>query len=75
MMELPTMKWCWACREDKPLTDFHSDRTTKDGRAYTCRQCFKERYTARQKAYRRTEAKCVVCHAGEHSRSLTGEGR
>lgn len=47
------MKWCWACREDKPLTDFHSDRTTKDGRAYTCRQCFKERW---RRALRLTEA-------------------
>lgn len=32
-------KWCWKCREWKPIGQFNADRTRYDGRSSTCQAC------------------------------------
>jgi hypothetical protein len=36
------MKTCSKCKELKPFTEFHKDRTKKDGHVYHCKVCKKE---------------------------------
>jgi len=33
------MKKCTKCSVEKPLEDFHCDKSTKDGKTYACKQC------------------------------------
>jgi hypothetical protein len=33
------LKRCGSCKEEKPKNKFHKDRTTKDGRSWTCKEC------------------------------------
>jgi hypothetical protein len=35
-------KTCSHCGEDKPLSDFHNDKSSKDGLTYNCKKCIKE---------------------------------
>ena len=32
-------KQCTKCKKTKPLNDFHSNRTAKDGHSYHCKEC------------------------------------
>lgn len=32
-------KTCTKCLEEKPLTEFHNNKRTKDGKAYYCKPC------------------------------------
>ncbi|MDB9992585.1 hypothetical protein OAD97_00285 [bacterium] len=36
------MKKCNKCSEEKPLTEFHKNKTTKDGKERKCKSCFKK---------------------------------
>ena len=36
------MKTCTKCKEEKPFSEFHKDRTTKDGLHFQCKACKKE---------------------------------
>jgi hypothetical protein len=36
------MKTCYKCKEEKPFSDFHKNRTTKDGYHNQCKACKKE---------------------------------
>lgn len=38
------MKTCNKCHKTKPLEDFHNNKTTKDGRAYWCKECTNKDY-------------------------------
>lgn len=38
------MKRCSACREVRPLDDFHKDKNAKDGRYNYCKQCVSIRH-------------------------------
>lgn len=38
-MTTTTSKRCSRCKITKPLTDFHRDRTRRDGRRYDCKVC------------------------------------
>jgi Recombination endonuclease VII len=51
-------KVCSACRRDLPLSDFHSDKTHKDGLSNQCRDCktvsarkWRLKNAAKQKSY------------------------
>lgn len=46
------MKKCTICKIDKPLTDFHIHKKTKDGRHNTCKSCHRERTNAWRRANR-----------------------
>lgn len=35
------MKVCRKCKEEKPLTEFHVDKSHSDGRANYCKACYK----------------------------------
>lgn len=35
-------KRCTPCQQDKPLSEFNNNRSNKDGKSYTCRQCVKK---------------------------------
>ena len=35
------MKTCYKCKEEKPFSEFHKDRTTKDGYQNQCKVCRK----------------------------------
>lgn len=37
------MKPCTKCGEEKPLDDFHRDRSRKDGRHRWCKECLRQR--------------------------------
>jgi hypothetical protein len=45
------MKRCTKCRVNKPLTDFHSKRDTKDGLRSYCRECTKNSAAQRYKKH------------------------
>ena len=49
------MKTCYNCKEIKSLSDFHRNKTKKDGRTGTCKVCriiiHKEHYEANKPAY------------------------
>lgn len=34
-------KYCFACREPKPVSEFHRNRSKSDGRASQCKACSK----------------------------------
>lgn len=36
------MKKCNKCNEKKPLTEFHKNKTTKDGKERKCKSCYKK---------------------------------
>ena len=38
------MKTCNKCGETKEFSEFHKDKSEKDGHHYTCAQCLKRRY-------------------------------
>jgi hypothetical protein len=40
---------CYKCRETKPLTEFHKDRTKTLGRDYCCKVCKNNRHAPRKK--------------------------
>lgn len=46
----PNCKYCSRCDTVKSLNDFYKDNRTKDGKAYTCKDCTKKRSAAWQKA-------------------------
>ena len=37
------MKWCAACAQAKPLTDFHRSKHTPSGVVASCKQCRREK--------------------------------
>ena len=53
-----TTKTCAACKETKPVGDFHKERSRKDGLACYCRAC--ESY--RKCGVKDVEVKCPSCH-------------
>lgn len=42
-------KRCSRCGKTKPLTDFNANRASRDGRAFDCKACRKERYDAKRR--------------------------
>lgn len=36
-----TMKTCYICKKQKPISQFYRDRSTPDGRQYRCKECDK----------------------------------
>jgi hypothetical protein len=36
------LKHCGKCDADKPLDEFHNNKTTKDGKAWVCKGCMKK---------------------------------
>jgi len=41
--DIKIIKHCNKCNTDKDITDFHKDRRKKDGRKYTCKECYKKK--------------------------------
>lgn len=37
------VKVCNKCQEEKPLSDFHKNKATKDGHQYFCKECSNQR--------------------------------
>ncbi len=33
------MKICYKCKEEKPISEFHKNKKTKDGLRYECKSC------------------------------------
>ena len=65
------MKICTTCKESKPLTEYHANRRSKDGKSCTCKGCKRDkdrsRYEsnadavkARVRAYQAAEGKAVA---------------
>ena len=46
------MKFCAKCGESKTLADFHKSKASRDGMAYTCKPCAKERTHAYRLAHK-----------------------
>lgn len=42
-------KTCTNCGQTKPLEDFHRNKNTKDGRAYSCKPCMNQAVGRRHK--------------------------
>ena len=57
----PTLiKWCPTCQEDKPITEFHRNRSKPDGHSHQCKDCFRVAH----KVYRQTpRGKATLAHA------------
>lgn len=43
------MKWCRLCNQYKPITDFHANRTAKDGHCNECKACHNARTVEAQR--------------------------
>ena len=50
-----TMKWCNTCKQYKPITDFHLNKSNKDGHTFECKACHNARTVRCQR--KRIEAK------------------
>lgn len=50
MHRLPVrrMKTCCACKESKELSNFYTDNSTKDGKVYSCIECYEKRRLERK---------------------------
>jgi hypothetical protein len=48
-------KVCGDCREEKPLSDFHRDRSTRDGHRWDCKVCNRAKVTERQRQAREAD--------------------
>jgi len=44
-----TSKTCTKCKKDKPLEEYHKDKTKNDGRACRCNSCYKKYYERNKK--------------------------
>ena len=44
-----TMKWCRLCNQYKPITDFHANKTAKDGHCNECKACHNARTVEAQR--------------------------
>ena len=38
---METIKICWDCKQDKPISEFPKDKTRQDGYAYQCKSCYR----------------------------------
>lgn len=54
-------KYCWKCKETKPVEDFYKNRAMSDGLNQVCRPCCKERFHA----LRVRRAAKGLCHCGQ----------
>ena len=48
-MEEVTTKTCKQCNIEKPITDFHTDKRSRDGHRVICKQCVKENLNPKKK--------------------------
>jgi hypothetical protein len=48
-MEEVTTKTCKQCNIEKPITDFHTDKRSRDGHGVICKQCIKENLNSKKK--------------------------
>jgi hypothetical protein len=49
-MSTEEMKHCNGCNEDKPISEFHNDKNSKDGKTRNCKVCNNARTNARRLA-------------------------
>jgi hypothetical protein len=67
---------CCYCKQYKPLSEFHKNRTQRSGVGYVCKECRKT-YKAKYKPV--TEKRCSLCHelksASEYTPSSLSESR
>lgn len=62
-----SMKTCSCCEKDKPLDEFHKNRTRKDGRHLYCKDCRREktnldlRKARQRKWYLENRDDCIEC--------------
>lgn len=77
------MRHCWRCDTDKPLSEFGSDRSRRDGLNPQCRACIRARYHEVISGDPRTHERCreVLLAAGAHlvcehtpGESVSGDG-
>lgn len=52
------MKFCFKCKQTKPITDFYKDRNTKDGLTCWCRICIS--FYRRKKVQAYEEAQDII---------------
>jgi hypothetical protein len=62
-------KYCKACEEEKPLSEFHLDRNSKDGTRGSCKRCVLDR----QKVERGRDPEKYRTKAREESRRRRAE--
>ena len=48
-MEEVTTKTCKQYNIEKPITDFHTDKRSRDGHRVICKQCVKENLNSKKK--------------------------
>lgn len=51
-------KICTTCKEEKKINQFHKDRTNKDGRDYTCKDCNKKANRKYNFKFKNNNLKC-----------------
>ena len=59
-MEEVTTKTCKQCNIEKPITDFHTDKRSKDGHRVICKQCVKENLDSKKKKTKQSQLKLEV---------------
>ena len=74
-------KRCYTCKDTKPLSYFHKDRTKDDGHSGRCKSCVskyeaahyaenKEAILKRQRRYRRDKIARGICHSCQEPQFL-----
>ena len=70
------MKTCASCKQDKEHSEFHKNRSRKDGLNPYCKDCCSEKATVRRKNYTKpffdykVEKGCEICGYNEHPAAL-----
>jgi len=56
-------KKCCRCKNPKPLSEFHKDRSKPDGHSLTCKECIKKchRIISLKEKFPPGELACVTC--------------
>jgi len=66
-MEIPTTITCYKCQIEKPIKDYHKDKTQSHGYSYLCKECKRDTVLSRRQKIRATEKptllnkKCTHC--------------
>lgn len=59
------LKWCWQCKQHKPIIKFYKNKSKKDGLRTECIECSKQdflgREFSREKIRVRDNYTCQIC--------------
>ena len=62
-MTTATLKRCSRCKQEKPTTEFHRDKSQASGLSYACKTCRREQHRENRETYRAANRRYEATHA------------